>query len=126
MSSKIILTTFVAAALISGPIAARAADMPAYGKAPIAEPGWSWSGFYLGVQGGGGWGTVEDIAKTVQFCPAGGPCGLVNAFSAPDAQRSSVALSGFHGGGTAGYNFQYGQVVFGAEGDFSGGNIEGR
>jgi outer membrane immunogenic protein len=126
MRSKIIVTTFVAAALISGSIAARAADMPAFSKAPIAEPGWSWSGVYIGLQGGAGWGTVEDMAKTTQSCPAGGPCGLVTAFPAPDSQRSNNALSGFHGGGTAGYNFQYGQVVFGLEGDFSGANIEGR
>ena len=43
-----------------------------------------------------------------------------------NSQRSSNALSGFHGGGTAGYNFQYGQVVFGVEGDFSGANIRGK
>jgi outer membrane immunogenic protein len=75
--------------------------------------------------GGGGWGTVEDTTKTIQGCSAGAPCGLVNAFTASDALRSSNTLSGFHGGGTAGYNFQYGQVVFGVEGDFSGANIEG-
>jgi opacity protein-like surface antigen len=50
MKSKIILTTFVATALISGAVAARAADMPAFSKAPIAEPGWSWNGFYIGLQ----------------------------------------------------------------------------
>jgi outer membrane immunogenic protein len=50
---------------------------------------------------------------------------LVNAFTVPNSLRSSNTLSGFHGGGTAGYNFQYGQVVFGVEGDFSGANIEG-
>ena len=50
------------AAVLSVATAASAADIPArpYAKAPavaVVSPAYNWSGFYLGVMGGGGWGT---------------------------------------------------------------------
>jgi outer membrane immunogenic protein len=71
-----------------------AADLPV--KAPYAPaPLPSWTGFYAGVNLGGGWANTND--------------GL-----------GSGDLTGFVGGGQVGYNWQLGQFVLGIEGDFQG------
>jgi outer membrane immunogenic protein len=64
-----------------------------YVKAPMYNPAFSWTGFYLGLNGGGGWGRSR-------WDRAG-----------------DLDLSGGVIGGTAGFNWQTGQVVFGIEGD---------
>lgn len=75
--------------------AAYAADLPAppaapYTKAPaIVSPATNWSGFYIGAMGGYGEENTSD-----QF-----------------------AIKGGFGGGTIGYNWQFGQFVAGIEGD---------
>ncbi len=86
--------------------AAAAADLPPrqpnYYKAPEAYvPAYTWSGFYLGINGGGGFGrSVWDSAGG--FNTSGG---LV--------------------GGTVGYNYQIGQAVLGLEGDVDWADING-
>ena len=53
---KIFLLGIAAAGLLSG--SALASDLPTKApvyKAPIAAPPYNWSGFYLGVNFGGGW-----------------------------------------------------------------------
>ena len=84
-------------AAFAAPVGAQAADLslaPLY-KAPPAQysPAYNWSGFYLGLNGGGGWGDLhwQGIGHT--------------------------NLSGGQVGGTAGYNWQFGQAVLGLEGD---------
>jgi len=84
---------------------ARAADLglaPLY-KAPPANyaPAYNWSGFYLGANGGGGWGDShwQGIGK--------------------------VDLSGGMAGGTAGFNWQTGNVVLGVEGDIDWSGLSG-
>jgi outer membrane immunogenic protein len=78
-----------------------AADLPARNQAPYVEPlaqslpVFTWSGFYAGVNGG------FDIAN----------------FNGGAGKYWGGALGGMFGG-TAGYNYQYNQVVFGVEGDF--------
>src|SRR5438067_3600060 len=70
-------------------------------KAPAYAPLYNWSGFYLGINGGGGWGrSTWDRADTFN-------------------------LSGGMVGGTAGYNWQMGQVVLGLEGDIDWSGIGG-
>jgi outer membrane immunogenic protein len=85
--------------------AAAAADLPAapapYYKAPVYAPAYNWSGFYLGINGGGGWGR-STWTTTGSFDTSGG---LV--------------------GGTIGYNYQMNQVVLGVEGDIDWANING-
>lgn len=74
--------------------AASAADLAArpYTKAPVAVASvYNWTGFYLGIVGGGAW---ED--------------------SSVDPK-----MKGGFVGGTAGYNWQAGNVVFGLEADGS-------
>ncbi|HEY2533829.1 MAG TPA: outer membrane protein [Xanthobacteraceae bacterium] len=85
---------------------AAAADLsvaPLY-KAPPPQysPAYNWSGFYLGANGGGGWGHSDWSAKT-----------------------AGVGLSGGQVGGTAGYNWQSGNVVLGLEGDVDWSGLKG-
>ena len=74
--------------------AAGAADLgvrpaPYYkGPPPAYIPPYTWSGFYIGVNGGGGWGHSN-------WDTAGG-----------------ISTSGGLVGGTVGYNYQYDRAVF--------------
>ena len=85
--------------------AAAAADLPPapapYYKAPYAAPYYNWTGFYLGVNGGGGFGR-----------------------SSWDS-TGSFDLTGALAGGTIGYNYQYGRAVIGAEGDIDWSGMKG-
>jgi outer membrane immunogenic protein len=87
--------------------AAAAADLPPspapapYYKAPAYLPAYNWSGFYLGVNGGGAWGRSN--------------------WTTP----GSVTTSGGLVGGTIGYNYQMNQVVLGVEGDIDWADING-
>lgn len=73
-------------------------------KAPVYAPIYNWSGFYVGINGGGGWGR-SDFA---------GPLG-----------SGSFNPSGGLVGGTVGYNYQMGKTVLGLEGDIDWSNIRG-
>jgi outer membrane immunogenic protein len=96
---------FALGALVTAQGAA-AADLslaPLYKSAPAAAtPAYDWSGFYLGVNGGGGWGN--------------------SAWSAP---ASAFSVRGGQAGGTAGYNMQFGKAVVGLEGDFDWSGLNG-
>jgi len=104
---KRVLAACFALGAIAAAHSATAADLslaPLY-KAPPAPvtPAYDWSGFYLGINGGGGWGN--------------------SSWSSP---ATGINLLGGQVGGTAGYSVQLGKAVFGLEGDvdwstFSGG-----
>jgi outer membrane immunogenic protein len=86
---------------------ASAADIPrrpapAPAQAPYFAPPYNWTGFYVGINGGGAWGTSR-WDSTGSFDVSGG---LV--------------------GGTLGYNWQAGAIVFGIEGDINWTDIDGR
>jgi outer membrane immunogenic protein len=66
-------------------------------------PIYNWTGFYVGINGGGGWGHSD--------------------FSAPFTGSSN--MSGGLVGGTFGYNWQMNQVVLGLETDIDWSNIRG-
>jgi outer membrane immunogenic protein len=72
-----------------------------YVKAPLYNPVFSWTGFYLGLNGGGGWG------------------------SSRWDRTGEIDLSGGFIGGTAGYNWQTGQMVLGIEGDVDWSGMSG-
>jgi outer membrane immunogenic protein len=93
--------------LALGVASASAADIarPLPQRAPVyVEPAFSWTGFYLGINGGGGFGRSD--------------------FSAPFA-TGSFDTSGGLVGGTLGYNYQWNQLVFGVEGDIDASWIKG-
>jgi len=94
--------------LALGVVSASAADLPARmpAKAPVYVPpmAYNWTGFYLGINGGGGFGRSE-FSGTL---PSGG-----------------FDTSGGLVGGTIGYNWQTGPVVFGLEGDADWSGLKG-
>jgi hypothetical protein len=56
----------VLTALLAAPVSmAQAADMPLKAQPAVAAPlPYSWAGFYVGAQGGFGWGHAEDTDAT--------------------------------------------------------------
>src|SRR5712664_4156740 len=93
------------ASIVAGAGAAGAADLPVKAPPKMVPSAsvylYDWTGFYIGVHGGGGFGDNKfDMKPTLTRKPSGG---LV--------------------GGHAGYNWQYGNVVGGLEVDFDGADI---
>jgi outer membrane immunogenic protein len=104
---KILLASVGVLAL--GVATASAADLgrthPMPTKAPVyVAPPFTWTGAYVGINGGGGWGSSD--------------------FSAPYS-TGSFDTSGGLVGGTLGYNWQTGQTVFGVEGDGDWSDLSG-
>jgi outer membrane immunogenic protein len=101
MTSKLIKTGLVLTAMLVAPFAANAADLraPTY-KAPayVAPLAPSWTGFYVGLNAGYGFGTAD--------------------FGAVELEPS-----GFVAGGTIGYNLQTGSWVWGIEADIAYSNL---
>jgi outer membrane immunogenic protein len=110
---KRILLTSVSLGLLGLMSPALGADLPAYTKAPVAvSPLYDWSGFYVGVFGGGGFGN-HNINN------ANGPAtGFANFTYNYDS-------SGAVAGGEVGYNVQSGHYVIGVEADGMWSGIKG-
>jgi outer membrane immunogenic protein len=113
MKKLLVATTALVALSVSVP--AMAADLAArpYTKAPpIVAPIATWAGFYVGVQGGGAWGTSDETFTGI-----------------PNERRfrgtQSYDTSGGFVGGVAGYNWQFANVVLGVEGDYHWADIDG-
>jgi len=108
--------TFAAVAVFGFASVASAADLPtkapAY-QAPAYAP--SWTGFYLGVNGG--WGWSKNTASETPF----GAVGIGGILP----QSLDTSLNGAIFGGQLGYNWQFGKWVLGIEGDFDGASING-
>src|SRR5262249_10917920 len=75
--------------------AAPAGLPPYYPPGAAHKPRSIWTGFYVGINGGGGWGNSQWDGL------------IINSFD----------VSGGLIGGTVGYNWQFGQALIGAEGD---------
>jgi outer membrane immunogenic protein len=102
---------FIVAVLagLFGATSAMAADLPArvYTKAPaFVDPGYNWSGFYLGGNVGYSWGKSNDTSAFTN-----------GAGTTLSASIGSSNLDGVVGGGQAGYNWQVQNWVWGLEGD---------
>ena len=107
-----------AALTVAGAFAAQAADLPTRKEAPapvFVPPPFTWTGFYVGVNAGGIWGTGNTTINA--FFPAT-PFGGVVLSNLSRRFVWTPAASGFIGGGQAGYNWQTGMFVLGAETDF--------
>jgi outer membrane immunogenic protein len=110
-----------AAAMLLSCGVASAADLPAkhvYKAPPPMAAVWGWTGFYVGVHIGTGWGNVESELTSIGLGGLGG-------FGGGAFPISSHNVSGFLGGGQVGYNWQMGWVVLGVEGEISGARIKG-
>jgi outer membrane immunogenic protein len=73
--------------------------------APYMAPYYNWSGFYAGINGGGGWGS--------------------SSWDGLGAPTGDFDVSGGVIGGTLGVNYQINQAVLGLEGDVDWSNIKG-
>lgn len=89
-------------AIVAGTGAATAADLarPVYKAPPPPVIISDWAGFYLGIHGGGGWAD--------------------NKFD--DSEHNGTGTGGVFGG-HVGYNWQFGNIVTGFEGDFDGATL---
>ncbi len=108
---KKFLIAGAAAAAMTG--TAFAADLPARSgpvAAPFVPPVFTWTGFYAGLNAGYGFNRNDvDTVGTPGFV------GLIPGGGVPASLR--VGGDGFVGGGQIGYNWQFGQTVFGVEAD---------
>jgi len=84
-----------------------AADLPLKAPPAIAAPATTWAGFYIGVEGGGDWGQFTQTNT------------ITNVSLGTFNQTGALV------GGTAGYNWQSGIVVYGLETDLSWTNLSG-
>ena len=99
---RVLLASVGLIALIGAAAAADLPPGPNYYKAPAyLPPPYTWSGFYIGINGGGGLGRSN--------------WDTVGGFN----------VSGGLVGGTVGYNYQVSHVVFGVEGDVDWSGIQG-
>lgn len=102
-----ILVTAVLSAIATSPVLA--ADLPQAPPVPArayvaAPPVYNWGGFYLGINGGWGWGNGKFTVAPIAAFPAG-------VSGTPNDNGGVV-------GGTIGGNYQTGPLVLGVEGDW--------
>lgn len=120
---KRILAGLILAALAAPAMAADLAPRT-YTKAAPIEPGYNWSGWYVGGNAGYAWGQSNPATST-EFTPTN----YWNLLSVPQISAAGtggrVNTNGFIGGGQAGYNFQTGNLVLGGEVDFESFNLKG-
>jgi outer membrane immunogenic protein len=105
---KLLLGSTMLLAMVAG---AAAADLPIYTKAP--PPIWSWTGFYIGANGGGAWG--QSCWTFEGFVPPAGPV----------QDDGCHNVSGGLFGGQAGLNWQTGAFVLGVEAQGDWANLTG-
>jgi outer membrane immunogenic protein len=86
---------------------ALAADMPVKALPPVQVANSSWAGWYVGIEGGGDWGQFSQTNT------------LTNVSLGTFNQRGGLA------GGTVGYNWQSGLLVYGLETDLSWTDLSG-
>jgi outer membrane immunogenic protein len=112
---KLIVAWFGIAALAAALRPAAAADLPMIYRPQQTYVIFTWTGFYFGVHGGGGWGQKEVTAAPF---PVGGGINFV---------QSAVTAnpSGWIAGAQIGANYQVGSWVFGFEADGGGADLSG-
>jgi outer membrane immunogenic protein len=105
-----------AGSAIAADIAARPAAPPPLGVPPVMP---EWAGFYIGINGGGGWGRTSFESQSFFTETFLGTTFSSTPFLPPNASPSG-GIFGFQ----AGHNWQWGPVVGGLEIDFDGASIK--
>jgi outer membrane immunogenic protein len=114
---KLLLAGVAFAGLVAGAGAVSAADLPSRAAAPMAPmmsavPLFTWTGFYVGVQAGYGWGNDDDRFGDAFVLEDGALVPFEGGFGGDS--------DGFIAGAHIGYNVQFGSFVVGVEGDLEG------
>jgi len=133
MKTKI---SFLALATALSMGSAFAADLPSRKAEPFVPPPPppAWTGFYVGLNAGYGFGTSDNVTNTGVgvydlLANHGGNAGPITTFGGTalaNSANSSVNQSGFVGGGQVGYNYQFYQnFLAGIEVDIDGAGIRG-
>jgi outer membrane immunogenic protein len=117
---KKLLTGVAAFLMAAGSGSAFAADLPPAPQVyapppPLVSPIYSWTGCYLGIEGGGAWGQSQHSQDGTVPNPANDGRSITGNFN----------VSGGLFGGTVGCNYQVGRAVFGVEDDMSWTNFSG-
>jgi outer membrane immunogenic protein len=112
---RLLLATAASLAMFS---AAQAAD--------IVEPAaYDWTGPYVGLQGGYGWGENDVSVDGSEGEPAIQALVDSDPISFHDLEDGSIGMDGFLGGLHAGYNWQSDSLVLGVEGDIEYADLSG-
>lgn len=99
---------------------------------PPPAPMYNWTGFYVGLNGGGAWGQSNVTtnvncnvpAGTGYFCDSAGT-GAANAAALDASGTGKIHSSAFTGGVQAGYNYQWDRAVAGIETDVNSFHLSG-
>ena len=106
---------------LTGVTCAAATDL--YYKAPVAVAVYNWTGFYIGGNVGGAWGSFDPRTTTVYSDLGWFVTTDIPAIDAVGTQSSKP--TGFTGGFEAGYNWQSRNFVFSVEGDIEALSLSG-
>jgi outer membrane immunogenic protein len=120
MLSKLLLSSLAAAAVAGS---ALAADLPSRKAPPVAfapPPVFTWSGLYVGVNGGAIWTNSNNVVTTAADFGAAAFPTVSTAAAAAASNIIPTRRTGFLVGGTWGYNWQLNSLVLGTESDFQG------
>src|SRR5947209_1451508 len=109
---KLALTFATVIGLVSATAHAADMRMPMKAPPPVAAAAWSWTGFYIGANGGYSWGRSRNDAT---FATA--PGGVVIVPGPGSTVGSGFDLTGGLAGGQIGYNWQMSNWLIGLEGD---------
>jgi len=109
---KLVLTIATAIGLISANAYAADMRMPMKAPPPVAAAAWSWTGFYIGINGGYSWGRSRNDATFVTA-----PGGVAIVPGPGSTVGSGFDLTGGLAGGQIGYNWQMSNWLIGLEGD---------
>ncbi len=134
MKKTLIPLVTLALALSAGSVFA--ADLPSRKAPPPVyvppPPPPLWTGFYAGVNLGGGWSANSQNNSYLPYSDPGLPLGSAvvggpaNLFFYPGGGQTNSNTGGVIGGGQVGYNFQFGQSFLGGvETDFQGTSLTG-
>jgi outer membrane immunogenic protein len=117
MNHSVVLGAVSAIALISSASAADLYRAPVGGslKDPVYAPVDTWTGFYVGVNGGYGWSAGSSSVSAYAD----------DEGEATDSKRKTFDAHGGFGGGQIGYNVQRNRLVYGVEVDLQGAGIDG-
>ncbi len=123
MRRILLSTAAIAFALAASP--ALPADLPSRKAAPVyippPPPPPMWTGFYAGLNLGGGWRANNGVNTLVPYAD---PALAGSLYLLPGGGNTSNNSAGVVGGGQIGYNYQFGSsLVAGAEADIQGTSI---